>query len=57
MSDIKAITGTTTAEDNQKRLWRQQLAADLELIGSEDENAKVFIQNVLYRTPDMAGDR
>jgi hypothetical protein len=57
MSDIKAITGTTNAEDSQKRLWRQQLAADLEAIGGEDANAKVFIQNVLYRTPDMAGDR
>lgn len=57
MSDIKGVTGSTNAEDAQKRLWKQQLAADLQSIAEGDPNAKVFIENVLYRTPEMTGDR
>jgi hypothetical protein len=57
MSDIKGITGSTNAEDAQKRLWKTQLADDLQGIADGNPNAKVFIDNVLYRTPEMAGAR
>jgi len=57
MSDIKGITGSTNAEDAQKRAWKSQLAADLQTIADRDPNAKTFIDNVLYRTPEMGGER
>jgi hypothetical protein len=57
MSDIKGVTGSTNAEDAQKRLWRQQLATDLESIAVKSENARVFIENVLQRTPDMQSEK
>lgn len=57
MSDIKGITGSTNAEDAQKRLWESQRDADLQKIAASNPNAKTFIDNVLYRTPEMGGER
>jgi hypothetical protein len=48
-TDIKSITGSTNAEDTQKRQWRAQLEADLAGIGNGDPNAEVFIDRVLKR--------
>ncbi len=57
MVDIRAIEGSTTAEDEYKSSLYTQLTADLEGVASRSPNARVFVDNVLYRTPEMAGRR
>jgi hypothetical protein len=54
-TELDMITGTTAEENQRKRVLRFGMEKDLEVLGEQNANARLFIRNVLMREPALNG--
>lgn len=54
-TELDMITGTTAEENQRKRVLRYGMEKDLEFLGEQNANARLFIRNVLMREPELVG--
>lgn len=54
-TELDMITGTTAEENQRKRVLQFGMEKDLEFLGEQNANARLFIRNVLMREPELVG--